>query len=85
MKRTVLAFAAVVAATSFSMADTGVRKQHRPVACSKSISNQKLDCQSTGSVTRYSHACPATANASARDKKPRLGIDIYPWFFPQFY
>lgn len=70
MKRTVLALAALFAATGFAMAnEVHVKEPHYPAAHGQRIYDQQLDCWRDWS-DRYYGECVA-ANA-----KPRLGIDI---------
>lgn len=82
MKRTVLALATVIAATGFAMAkDAHVTAPKAPAACTQTVSGAKVDCSSTGSVSKDKP--PVTTNSIGAEK-PRLGIDIDPWIMPSF-
>ena len=51
--------------------------------CSQTMTKQKLDCGTTGSISRDRHGGPVTTNSTGRTE-PRLGIDINPWIVPSF-
>ncbi|ODT07818.1 MAG: hypothetical protein ABS58_05495 [Mesorhizobium sp. SCN 65-20] len=73
MRRTVLALAAIVAATGLAMGkEAQTTKPHAPAACGITKSGERLDCADTG------------APAPTKSTKPRLGIDIDPWWVPPF-
>ncbi len=74
MRRTVLALAAVVAATGLAMAkEAQTMKPHAPAACITK-SGEKLDCSNAG----------GQGTVPAKSTKPRLGIDVSPWMVPPF-
>ncbi|MDH4988126.1 DUF680 domain-containing protein [Aminobacter anthyllidis] len=81
MRRTILALAALAATSGFAMANDTHKTTHAPVACSQTISGQKLDCGSTGSIK--DDKGPQTTN-SINAEKPRIGIDVNPWIVPTF-
>lgn len=84
MRRTILALAALAATSGFAMAkDTHVSKPHAHAVCSQTMTKQKLDCGTTGSISRDRHGGPVTTNSTGRTE-PRLGIDINPWIVPSF-
>lgn len=70
MKRTVLAFTAMLAATGFSMANEVHAKQpHHPVAQGQGNHDQRVDCRRDSSGRYYGQCVALRA-------KPKLGIDI---------
>ncbi|MEJ6782271.1 DUF680 domain-containing protein [Aminobacter sp. Piv2-1] len=80
MRRTVLALAAMLAATGMVTAkDARTPKPQAPAACSDK--GQKLDCTPTGSIKDRG---PQTTNSIDAPQKPRMGIDINPWIVPTF-
>ncbi|WP_378948679.1 hypothetical protein [Mesorhizobium sp. ANAO-SY3R2] len=77
MKRIVLAFAVMLAATSFAMAhEQHVKEPHYPGAYDQRLQDQRVDCW-RDQAGRYYWECVA-ANAT-----PLLGIDIDPFWIMQ--
>lgn len=82
MNRTALACAALVAATGFAMAnEVHVKKPHHPDATrDQRIYDQRLDCWRSWSA-RYDKT--NNEECVAANAKPRLGIDIDPFWIIQ--
>lgn len=82
MKRTVLAFAALLAANGFAMANkVHVKEPRSPDAAhGQRIYDQRLDCRHTWSA-RYDKT--SDEECAAANAKPRLGIDVDPFWIIQ--
>ncbi|MEO5326357.1 DUF680 domain-containing protein [Mesorhizobium sp. CC13] len=80
MRRTVLALAAMLAATGMVTAkDARTPRPQAPAACSDN--GQKLDCTPTGSIKDRG---PHTTDSISAPQTPRMGIDVNPWIVPTF-
>lgn len=81
MRRTVLAIAAILAATGFAAAKAPpVQEPSELAACANTHASQELDCTLTGSI-ELSEGDEATRS---NGREPRMGIDISPWIVPSF-
>lgn len=77
MKRIVVAFAALFAATGFAMAnEMHVKEPHHPGTYDQRIHDQRIDCRHDWSGRYYEECVGARA-------KPVLGIDIDPFWLMQ--
>jgi len=78
MKKTSLALTAVLAFSGAALAGTTHQpNKQAPVAtCIDAKTGVKLDCGATGSLEK------ATDGGSAAGQRPKLGIDVNPWFVP---
>ncbi|PWK71756.1 DUF680 domain-containing protein [Aminobacter sp. AP02] len=79
MRRTILALAAMLATSGLAMAKDTHNTAPVPTGCSATMSKQKVDCATTGSIKQRS------AVPTKDGETPRLGFDMNPWIVPPYY
>ena len=79
MRRTILALAAVLTTSGLAMAKDTHKTAPAPAGCNATMSKQKVDCGTTGSIKEPS---PSVTKGS---ETPRLGFDMNPWIVPPYY